>query len=142
MKRLLLWTAAVLLGMALLGIARWWTGPGRAVGRIEKAYARGDAAAAAPFLTAQGQRIFAAGLDPDWYQSPIYLDTEETARNSRTAVYRVNALTRFGPALAELRLVREPWWHWKLDEVYVVSLGGDPVGQTATALLTGKEAAR
>lgn len=136
-KRLLLAAGALALLLALYVAGSWLLGPGRAVGRLEKAYARADRAAAAPLLTDRGRRIFETGLDPEWYGPPTYLKTEETARRGREAAFRVNALTRYGPVLSELHLVRQGW-RWKLDEVVILSLDGNEVGVPASSLLDGR----
>lgn len=134
MKRFLLPAGALALALAAYVLGGWLLGPGRAVHRLERAYAHADRAAAASLLTERGRRLFEAGLDPGVYEAPVYLKTEETARRGRAAVFRVNALTRFGPVLSELRLVRQGW-RWKLDEVVVVSANGTPVNETASSLL-------
>lgn len=137
-KRLLLVAGGLAAALALYEIGTWLLGPGRAVHRLEAAYARADpAAVAAPFLTDRGRRIYEAGLNPGWYEQPTYPKTEEIGRRGRDSTFRVNALTQYGPVLSELHLVRQGW-RWKLDEVVIVSIGGSPVDTSVSAWLDGR----
>jgi len=134
-NRLLLALAFVLFDVAAFLIWNYLHSPIHAVHRIESAYARQDAAAAALWLTPQGVRLFQAAIDPDLL-TPVNLPHAEAQTPvGKTAVVHYHALTRFGAVDADLRLVREGYANWRLDDVYLRSVGAFTVEATASSQL-------
>jgi hypothetical protein len=133
-NRLLLALAFVFFDAAAFLIWNYLHSPIHAVHRIESAYARQDAAAAAPWLTPQGVRLFQAAIDPDLL-TPVNLPHAEAQPPAgKTAVVHYHALTRFGAVDADLRLVRDES-NWRLDDVYLHSVGGFTVEAAASSQL-------
>jgi len=128
--------AALLIGAGVgAGVAVWryHRSPGYAVKELRAAYDKQDAARAGRFLTAQGRTLFALALDPDDYTPLVEAKTELKEETPATAVFHFHGLTRFGPLDADLRLVRAED-RWQLDDVFLISLGGTEIDQTASSL--------
>ena len=122
------------------GVALWryHHSPGYAVKELRAAYDKQDAARAERFLSAQGRTLFALALDPDNYTPLAATKTEPQEATATTAVFHFHGLTRFGPLEADLRLIRADG-RWQLDDVFLISIGGAEIGQTASALASSPQ---
>ena len=131
--RVILAGALVLIGLAGGAFWHYRQSPGYAVKELRAAYDKQDGARARGFLTRQGETLFTLALDPDNYTPLAASKTERKEETATTATFHFHGLTRFGPLDADLRLIRADG-RWQLDDVFLISLGGADINQTASSL--------
>lgn len=125
---------ALLIGTVEVAVLwRYHHSPRYAVKELRAAYEKQDAARAQRFLTSQGRTLFTLALDPDDYTPLVEAKTELKEETAAAATVHFHGLTRFGPLDADLRLIHAEG-RWELDDVFLISVGGADIHQTASSL--------